>query len=118
MFKALASNAPHIPYRNSKLTHVLQDSLGGDSKTCVFINCRFGFAPSFFSSPSPLPPAPFPPPFPHPPCHLLPFYLTFSPLSTNLAETLCTINFGRNIRKIELGPASKHKGAPLPPKRK
>lgn len=28
VFKCLATNAPHIPYRNSKLTHVLQDSLG------------------------------------------------------------------------------------------
>lgn len=39
VFQALASGAPHVPYRNSKLTYVLQDSLGGDSKTCVFVNC-------------------------------------------------------------------------------
>ncbi|EDQ88488.1 uncharacterized protein MONBRDRAFT_8985 [Monosiga brevicollis MX1] len=38
VFKALASNAPHVPYRNSKLTHALSDSLGGDSKTAVFVN--------------------------------------------------------------------------------
>jgi kinesin family protein C2/C3 len=38
VFKALATNAPHVPYRNSKLTHVLTDSLGGDSKTAVFVN--------------------------------------------------------------------------------
>eukprot|EP00055_Hartaetosiga_balthica_P010286 m.43462 g.43462 ORF g.43462 m.43462 type:complete len:1044 (-) comp7112_c3_seq1:209-3340(-) len=38
VFQALASKQSHIPYRNSKLTHVLADSLGGDSKTCVFIN--------------------------------------------------------------------------------
>lgn len=38
VFKALACHAPHVPYRNSKLTHILQDSLGGDSKTAVFIN--------------------------------------------------------------------------------
>jgi hypothetical protein len=71
VFKSLASNASHIPYRNSKLTHVLQDSLGGDSKTCVFVN--------------------------------------ISPLESNLSETICTLNFGRNIRKIDLGPAKKHR---------
>eukprot|EP00042_Codosiga_hollandica_P036854 m.285581 g.285581 ORF g.285581 m.285581 type:complete len:1019 (+) comp54976_c1_seq2:150-3206(+) len=78
VFKALATSAGHIPYRNSKLTHVLQDSLGGDSKTCVFVN--------------------------------------ISPLETNLSETICTLNFGQNIRKIELGPAVKHR-APLAPPR-
>ena len=38
VFSSLRTAQQHIPYRNSKLTHVLQDSLGGDSKTCVFIN--------------------------------------------------------------------------------
>ena len=38
IFTALRTAQQHIPYRNSKLTHILQDSLGGDAKTCVFIN--------------------------------------------------------------------------------
>jgi len=37
-FTALRTNSGHVPYRNSKLTHILQDSLGGDAKCCVFIN--------------------------------------------------------------------------------
>jgi len=78
VFSAIAGNAPHVPYRNSKLTHLLQDSLGGDSKTCMFINT--------------------------------------SPLEINLSETHSTLNFGKGVRKIELGQASKHtKTLPPPP---
>jgi len=33
---ARAQNAPHIPFRNSTLTHLLQDSLSHDSKTLMF----------------------------------------------------------------------------------
>jgi len=29
----------HVPYRESKLTRVLQESLGGNAKTCLIITC-------------------------------------------------------------------------------
>jgi len=32
------SKQAHVPFRNSKLTHLLQNSLGGDSKVAMFVN--------------------------------------------------------------------------------
>lgn len=29
----------HVPYRESKLTRILQESLGGNSRTCLVITC-------------------------------------------------------------------------------
>ncbi|XP_067338107.1 kinesin-like protein KIF25 [Channa argus] len=34
---ALAEHRPHVPYRNSKLTHLLQDAIGGDAKLLVML---------------------------------------------------------------------------------
>lgn len=38
VFTSLRTSQMHIPYRNSKLTQILQPSLGGDAKACLFVN--------------------------------------------------------------------------------
>ena len=35
----MTSNADHIPYRDSKLTRILQKSLGGIFKTNLIVTC-------------------------------------------------------------------------------
>ena len=41
VIKALTESKPgaHIPYRESKLTRILQESLGGNAKTTLVITC-------------------------------------------------------------------------------
>lgn len=39
VINSLTSKKTHIPYRDSKLTRLLSDSLGGNSKTCLVVTC-------------------------------------------------------------------------------
>jgi kinesin family protein C2/C3 len=46
VISALTARKAHIPFRNSKLTHILSDSLGNDSKTLLFVACSPAQVPS------------------------------------------------------------------------
>ena len=39
IFSLTDGKSKHVPYRDSKLTRVLQDSLGGNSKTALIVTC-------------------------------------------------------------------------------
>ena len=39
VINALTENQPHKPYRNSKLTFLLRDALGGNSRTTLVVCC-------------------------------------------------------------------------------
>ena len=39
VINALTTNAPHVPYRNHPLTMLMSDSIGGNAKTLMFVNC-------------------------------------------------------------------------------
>lgn len=39
VISALAKGVPHVPYRNSKLTKLLQEALGGNARTAVIVCC-------------------------------------------------------------------------------
>ena len=38
VFQSIGRGDKHVPYRNSKLTHLLAPCLGGDGKTLMFVN--------------------------------------------------------------------------------
>lgn len=38
VISALSSGSAHVPYRNSQLTQLMSDSLGGNAKTLMFVN--------------------------------------------------------------------------------
>ena len=41
ILQALQQKSSHVPFRNSKLTRLLEDSVGFNSRTMVILTCRF-----------------------------------------------------------------------------
>ena len=41
ILQALQQKSSHVPFRNSKLTRLLEDSVGFNSRTMVVLTCRF-----------------------------------------------------------------------------
>ena len=39
VISSIAKNSQHIPYRDSKLTRLLKESLGGNNKTTLVVAC-------------------------------------------------------------------------------
>jgi len=66
VINCLTTGKSHIPYRDSKLTRLLSDSLGGNSKTCIIV--------------------------------------TASPCVYNMEETISTMRFGTNCKRIKNKP--------------
>lgn len=54
VISALRGKHAHVPFRNSRLTYLLQDSLSGDSKTLMMVQVRPGAAkPRLLPQPPP-----------------------------------------------------------------
>ena len=63
VIREIINNKKQIPYRDSKLTHLLRDSLGGNAKTTIIA--------------------------------------AVSPFDQNLSETISTLNFAQNAKKVK-----------------
>ena len=86
--------ALRIPYCNLKMTYLVQPCIGGDSKVLsprreilhgtifVYYNYINNFQTCMF--------------------------VNISPLESNMAETVSTLEFGQNASQVELGKATKH----------
>ncbi|CAK0894812.1 unnamed protein product [Prorocentrum cordatum] len=84
VIQSLVARNPHTPYRNSKLTMMLKDSLGGNSKTLMIVCC----SPAQYNVSEPS-------------RGRLSLYLP-------AGETMSSLNFASRARNVELGKAKRN----------
>lgn len=106
VIQALRARQTHIPFRNSRLTYLLQDSLGKGSKTVMVVQVRllpfmdfqkcdiFAVKIHFKSLLMIV-------------MSLVVLLLKVSALESNVGETLCSLKFAQRVCKVELGPAAR-----------
>ena len=96
VFVAIGNKQSHIPFRNSKLTYLLQPALSGDGKTLMV-----GFIVCFATFQIPLSNllAPRPTPTLLCACQLV----NLSPTDESYFESLCSLRFASQVNQCELG---------------
>lgn len=100
VINALRSRHSHVPFRNSRLTYLLQDSLSGDSKTLMLVQVCVHTAShvsnrTLIDRGTRLRVNLF-----------IRFLCQVSPLESNIIESVCSLKFAQRVRTVELGPAS------------
>ena len=89
---ALSTGEKFVPYRNNKLTQVMQDSLGGNAKVPN---------PNPNPNPNPRPnPCPNPNPNPNPDPDQTLMFVNISPADYNADETVSSLNFAARCKLI------------------
>lgn len=97
VIQALKARQTHIPFRNSRLTYLLQDSLGKGSKTVMVVQVRFQDSHQIICEIY----------YIHKPYFISTCLLKVSALESNVGETLCSLKFAQRVCKVELGPAAR-----------
>lgn len=81
---ALANRSEHIPYRNSRLTYLLQNSLGTPNDTCAY-----AFRGDSFVGGN---------------CKTL-MFVNVSPTAFSAGESLCSLRFAAKVNTTHIGQA-------------
>jgi kinesin family protein C2/C3 len=99
VMEALQKKQPHVPYRDSKLTFLLQDSLGGRAKA-LMVSQPFDFTSQRHKHRTEI----------HCAAHILQV-ANVSPSADDAGESLCSLEFASRVGKVSLGKAVQNMSA-------